>query len=255
MEALTEKIAERNYSTEFEQWWHSTGTWVEPANQRRGGESGVRLLHSPNTGYPLLYCKLQSNHIYRSLLHPLGRPTILRELEAYRAFARLGIGTARIVYCMVRRHEGQKQALLVTEALQGFISLEQWYASKHDTTLTKAMLRQLATTLKRLYLAGWQHGCCYPKHIFVKVQGRDGNEPSVEIVLLDLEKSRRRWWISRTSRCDLDQLGRHRGAMPDADMTYLRQAYQQALNDPWGMLRQRTILPIWIRFLSKDTVA
>ncbi|WP_315292214.1 lipopolysaccharide kinase InaA family protein, partial [Ectopseudomonas oleovorans] len=59
----------------------------------------------------------------------------------------------------------------------------------------------------------------------------------VDIALLDLEKSRRRWRVASASRRDLGQLDRHRGAMPDADMSYLHQAYQQALNDPWGGLQ------------------
>lgn len=234
MDVLTDKAAARSYSTEFDRWWHSSGAWVEPVNQRRGGQSGVLLLHPWDSSRPALYCKRQSGHIYRSLLHPLGRPTILRELEAYRAFARLGVRTPSIVYCRARRHQRQWQALLITEALQGFVSLEQWYAGRHDPVLTKAVLRQLAITLARLHLGGWQHGCCYPKHIFVKVQGRGGKEPSVEIALLDLEKSRRRWRLANASRRDLAQLQRHRGAMPDTDIDYLRQAYQQMLNAARG---------------------
>jgi hypothetical protein len=59
----------------------------------------------------------------------------------------------------------------------------------------------------------------------------------VDIALLDLEKSRRRWRAASAARRDLGQLDRHRGAMPEADMLYLRQAYQQALNTPWGGLQ------------------
>lgn len=179
-----------------------------------------------------MYCKRQSGHIYRSLRHPWGRPTILRELQAYRALSCLGIRTPNILYCAARKHSGQWQALLITEALQGFVSLEQWYEQDHEPSLKQLILQRLAVTLVRLHLGGWQHGCCYAKHIFVKAHS-DGD---VDIALLDLEKSRRRWRASSAARRDLSQLGRHRGAMPEADMLYLRQAYQQVLSAPWGRL-------------------
>lgn len=233
MGVISEQALAALPSTEFDRWWHSPGQWVEPANQRRGGESGVRLLQHWDSSRPLLYCKRQSGHTYRSLRHPLGRPTILRELQAYRAFARLGIRTPSIVYCSARKQAGQWQALLVTEALPGFVSLEQWYSEPHTPQLNQVMLQRLAVTLARLHLGGWQHGCCYAKHLFVKARG-DGD---VDIALLDLEKSRRRWRVASASRHDLGQLDRHRGAMPDTDLSYLRQAYQQALNDPWGGLQ------------------
>lgn len=230
MGILSEKALVALPSSEFERWWHSPGEWVEEANQRRGGESGVRLLHSWDNSRPALYCKRQSGHIHRSLRYPFGRPTILRELEAYRALARLGIRTPNIVYCAARRQAGQWQALLVTEALLGFISLEQWYAQPMPVAETHEMLRQLALTLVRMHQGGWQHGCCYAKHIFVRLRAPD----DIDIALLDLEKSRRRWRATSASRRDLGQLDRHRGAMPDADMSYLRQAYQQARNAAWA---------------------
>jgi len=88
-----------------------------------------------------------------------------------------------------------------------------------------------------LHLAGWQHGCCYPKHIFVKSQVNEGGTVTVEIALLDLEKSRRRLRIKDAARRDLGQLGRHRGNMPETDLLFLHQAYQQALNNPAGVLQ------------------
>jgi len=233
MGILSEKALTALPSTEFDRWWHSPGEWVEPANQRRGGESGVRLLQHWDTSRPALFCKRQSGHIYRSVRHPWGRPTILRELQAYRALARLGVRTPNIVYCAARKQGGQWQALLITEALKGFVSLEQLYEQAHSPQLTQRMLQRLAATLARLHLGGWQHGCCYAKHLFVKAHG-DGD---VDIALLDLEKSRRRWRAASAARRDLGQLERHRGAMPEADMLYLRQAYQQALNTPWGGLQ------------------
>lgn len=210
----------------FDRWWHSPGQWVEPANQRRGGESGVRLLRQRDPMRPALYCKRQVGHTYRSWRHPFGCPTILREQRAYQALSRLGIKTPDIVYCAARRRHGRWEALLVTEVLDGFVSLEQWYEGAHDVALGKAVLRQIAVTLARLHRARWQHGCCYPKHIFVRVYPGEEEASRVEIALLDLEKSRRRWCAESASRHDLSQLTRHRGNMPENDLFLLHDAYQ-----------------------------
>lgn len=228
MGVLSDKAIQALTSSEFELWWHSPGQWVEAANQRRGGESGVRLL--PREHGPNLYCKRQTGHLYRTWLHPFGRPTILRELQAYRALARLGIRTPNIVYCAAQQQQGQWQALLVTEELVGFVSLEQWYATASNAG-NHRLLEQLALTLLRLHQGGWQHGCCYPKHVFVKQQGN-----TVQIALLDLEKSRRRFNSGSAAKRDLGQLERHRGAIPEADLLYLRQTYQQALKNRKGVL-------------------
>lgn len=213
--------------SDFERWWDSEGQWVEPPNQRRDGESGVQLLQQ---GDKLLYCKRQHGHLYRTLRHPLGKPTVLREIQAYQALSTLGINTPRMVYGSARKLKGQWQALLVTEALQGFVSLEQWYNTADCHPFSQSILRQLALTLARLHRARWQHGCCYPKHIFVRLQPDAGGIPQADIALLDLEKCRRRWRVRDASSHDLRQIERHRGNIPLADLTYLYSAYQTALD-------------------------
>lgn len=230
MVALSSVASAQPGSTQFDRWWNSTGVWVEPANQRRGGESGVQLLNRGDTQQLPLYCKRQVGHLYRSLRHPFGRPTVLRECDAYRTLARLGIRTPNIVYCATRRKDQQWQALLVTESLQGYVNLTQWYEENTSPQLRQRVLRQLAITLARMHQAGFQHGCCYPKHIFVKLHSGSAGQTEVEIALLDLEKSRQRWRASNASRHDLRQLMRHRGAIPEADVVLVNQLHQQALH-------------------------
>lgn len=214
-------------ANEFEHWWHSQGQWVEPPNQRRGGESGVQLLQQ---GGMLLYCKRQHGHLYRTLRHPLGKPTVLREIQAYQALSALGIATPRMIYGCARKRKDQWQALLVTEALHGFVSLEQWYNAADRHMASQPVLHQLALTLARLHRARWQHGCCYPKHLFVRLRPDASGAQQADIALLDLEKSRRRWRIRDASRRDLRQLERHRGNIPMADLDYFYSVYQTALN-------------------------
>ena len=213
----------------FERWWQCRGAWVEPLNCRREGESGVQLLQPRDASHPPLYSKRQTGHLYRSLRYPLGRPTILRELQAYQAFARLGVRVPKLIYGSARTQEGQWQALLITQALTGFISLEQWYQEPRSEEHTRCMLTELANTLARLHQGRWQHGCCYAKHVFIRLRDADGSAPDAEIALLDLEKSRRRWRTADASRHDMRQLKRHCGAMPDGDWQLLSEAYAKAL--------------------------
>lgn len=229
MVALTSGASAQPYITHFDRWWNSAGAWVEPVNQRRGGESGVQLLTRSDASQLPLYCKRQVGHLYRSIRYPFGRPTVLREYDAYRTLARLGIKTPNIVYCATRRKDQQWQSLLVTESLRGFVSLTQWYEESDSPELNQRVLRQVAVTLARMHQVGFQHGCCYPKHIFVKLQPGIASKADIEIALLDLEKSRHRWRAKDASRHDLHQLMRHRGSIPETDVLFVNQIHQQVL--------------------------
>lgn len=73
----------------FDYFWRQQGEWVEEPNRRRGGESGVQRVMSSNGR--LLYSKRQTGHIYRSWLHPFGRPTVLRERDAIKGLRLLDV--------------------------------------------------------------------------------------------------------------------------------------------------------------------
>ncbi|EQM69809.1 hypothetical protein L682_12105 [Aquipseudomonas alcaligenes OT 69] len=87
----------------------------------------------------------------------------------------------------------------------------------------------LGTELARLHKGRWQHGCLYPKHIFVKTLTNTLGGVQVEVALLDLEKSRQRWSVGKASRKDLSQLRRHWGELPKDDLLALEGSYQLAL--------------------------
>lgn len=212
----------------FEEWWQAQGEWVEEANQRRGGESGVQRL--PGNGH-VLYCKRQSGHLHRSLRYPFGRPTVLREAESIRAFRALGLGVPELVYCGSRKQGGAWQALLVTEELAGFLALDRWYAEQAASASPAArmmLLDRLGQALAVMHGAGWQHGCLYAKHVFVRVEeGISG--PVVELALIDLEKCRRRWLRAFAARHDMAQFVRHLGGMPLEDWRRVEAAHAIAL--------------------------
>ncbi|MHC6224186.1 lipopolysaccharide kinase InaA family protein [Pseudomonas sp. X10] len=231
-------VAQRPAS-EFDYYWQQQGEWVEEPNLRRGGESGVQRL-CDETGQ-VLYAKRQVGHIYRSLFHPFGRPTVLRELDALNSFEQLGVRVPHIVYCGVERDsDNQWRALLVSKALDGFVDIDSWYAEgareRFGQDLHDRVLEDLANNLARMHRGHWQHGCLYGKHVFVKVIG-DGAQVSAEVALLDLEKCRRRISCHRAAANDLSQLRRH-SSLNEAEWTKLLYFYQMAFGSAVKGLEQ-----------------
>ncbi|KOP54334.1 MULTISPECIES: lipopolysaccharide kinase InaA family protein [Pseudomonas syringae group] len=214
---------------EFSHFWSQRGEWVEEPNVRRGGESGVQRLLTDDG--QTLYAKRQTGHIYRSLLHPLGRPTVLREREALEGLRKLGVVVPEVVFCGATRDaDNAWRALLVTVALEGFGEIEKWLAAggreRHGELFYERMLKEVANTLARMHLGRWQHSCLYVKHIFVRVTG-DGPDAEVEVALLDLEKGRRRLTAHGAAQHDMKQLRRH-SSFSTADWQKLVYFYQSA---------------------------
>ncbi|QCI10902.1 InaA protein [Pseudomonas putida] len=222
-------VVAQNGESRFDYFWRQQGEWVEEPNQRRGGESGVQRLNDAD-GH-LLYAKRQVGHIYRSLRYPFGRPTVLRELDALHSFEQLGVRVPRIVFAGAQRDaEHQWQALLVSEALDGFVDLDTWMAEgaweRYPQVVHERMLKDLADNLARMHLGHWQHGCLYGKHVFVKITGA-GEQARAEVALLDLEKCRRRISCQRAASNDLRQLRRH-SSFNEAQWQTLLYFYQMA---------------------------
>lgn len=200
---------------DFNSWWARTGEWVEEPNQRRGGESGVQFLAPETPEQPWLYSKRQTNHMFYSLRYPFGHPTALREKNAIQGLERLGAKAPKLVFYGAIKKGKDWHALLVTEALTGFVDLDQWYSQQRtqpaDSATISSVLQEVANNFYKMHTGGWQHGCCYSKHIFVKVN--PAHAP--QVAFIDLEKARRRWPAHRAALHDIKQFGRHRGAMPE----------------------------------------
>lgn len=212
---------------DFENWWQLSGDWVEPPNQRRGGESGVQRLITPQG--ELAYSKKQKHHIYRSLRYPFGRPTVLREYDAFIALDALAIPIPQLLYCGVKE---DGRALFITKALEGFIDLDQWLTTKrsqYPITLIEQLLEKIAQITAIMHLNKYQHGCLYGKHIFVKVT-EDGTQPIIEVALLDLEKVRRRFNHLKPALHDLPKLERHSMLLPNEWQHFLN-CYEEAFGE------------------------
>lgn len=211
-------------SSDFEYWWGLEGQWVEEPNNRRGGTSGVQRLIRP--GKTTLYIKRQTNHFYRSARHPLGEPTIVREITALKDLAGAGVNVPHMLYGGTDRESGAWRGLLVTEELQGYMEIDQWYRRNEKSPWGEAirqnMLESLAGAFKRMHRIRRLHGCCYAKHIYVRVDG-----DKVQAAFLDLEKSRKRHTVYSAAQHDLKQFGRHRGLMPEQDYQRFLEYYEK----------------------------
>ncbi|SEN13301.1 Lipopolysaccharide kinase (Kdo/WaaP) family protein [Pseudomonas sp. ok272] len=213
----------------FDYFWSQHGEWVEEPNVRRGGESGVQRIRRDDG--QLLYAKRQTGHIYRSWLFPFGRPTVLRELDALTGLRALNVRVPEVVFCGARRDPvHQWRALLVTKALDGFVEIEDWYASggreRHGEAFHDQVLLDLAQNLARMHKGRWQHSCLYIKHIFLRVTG-EGETAKAEVALLDLEKCRKRPLSKQAAAHDMKQLRRH-SSWKSADWEKLVYFYETA---------------------------
>ncbi|AZS50904.1 InaA protein [Entomomonas moraniae] len=217
----------------FEQWWSTQGEWVEQPNQRRGGESGV--LRTTTEDGKVIYIKRQENHIYRDIFHPFGQATIIREYKAYCALTKAQVNVPKLIYCGVQN----KKAILVTEALDGFIDLDSWMEQNqgqpfYAETLNK-ILTETATMLAKLHLNKLQHGSLYGKHLFVKAETNE--QPLVEVALLDLEKIKKRNTAKEAALHDIPKIKRH-SLLNSEQWHFFVNAYEQAFGSKLPKLHQ-----------------
>lgn len=181
-------------------WWTVEGEWAEPPNYRRGGESGVqRVTLDSGDAY---YVKRQCNFLYRSLRHPLGAPTLLREWRNLQRFASLGVPTAEMIAFQMRRVDDLWHAMLVTRALDGYVSLQDGLRrGLWDAGTRSAILPAVLDAIAPLHRARRKHGHLYDKEVFVRPA-----DERVDVAFLDLELCRRHVSRRKAAESDLRRL-------------------------------------------------
>jgi len=207
----------------FERFWNIAESWVEEPNSRRRGSSGVNLT-TFNGGS--IYVKKQVNHLHYSIPYPMGRPTVLREAEAIAAVRELGINVPEIIYCESRRVDGAHHTLLVTRALDGYLSLADFDAQSPnvDELDNYKLIRAVASTLAILHRNRWQHSALHAKHILVRRYRSD-----YKVALIDLEKMRRRLTFQQASLHDINHFSRHQSCWDRVHWHQFLDEYQKAL--------------------------
>lgn len=190
-------VLQRSGLADFEALWALDLPAVDNLNQGRGGWSGVSRLEVDGQSY---YLKRQCNYLVRSVRKPFGEPTFGREFRNI------------LLY-----HLGE------------------WLANWQDlkTQTRDAILEACGSMVNRLHEEGLKHGCLYPKHIFLRPNGR-----CFDACLIDLEKTRPMLFDRRGRVRDIEALVRRAGAWREQDVRALMSAYLRCSADdvalaPW----------------------
>lgn len=199
----------------FEAMWDMPVDWFEEPNQRRGGWSGVGRVQLENQAgeISVFFVKKQQNHGRKSWLHPFsGEPTFRREFERLQFLQTHNFKAPQAVFYAETSAKGNQRAILVTKALAGYVSADNFNADwQHNTPRVEKLplIAKIAKEIKRFHDFGLVHRALYPKHIFVKYPQATQDGIEAEVALIDLEKAR--FQLGSTSRAifDLAALCRH----------------------------------------------
>lgn len=223
---------ERHGLASFDALWSVQLTAVDEPNVERGGWSSVFRLELDGSAF---YLKRQSNHLTRALAHPFGEPTFAREFRNIRRYARLGVPALQASFFGQRKVGGERRAILLTRALDGWKDLDGWLKrwSELDDSQHEAIIGAVGGLARTLHQAGQMHGCFYPKHIFLREEGGRW-----QACLIDLEKTRPLLLGRRDRIKDLEPLVRRASIIGEQGVRYLLEAYldDSRLAVPW--LRQ-----------------
>jgi len=187
-----QKLLELNGLDKFDEVWTAEAEWIEVPNSDRGGWSGVSRLYLalPEGGEIMAYLKRQQNHIRPSLRHPIsGEATFAREFSIIRRLEQHGVPSLKPMLFATTKQNGKWRAMLMTEELAGYQSLEELMMNGAVEAMTlhekRRLLAAVADLVRRMHAAGVQHRSLYAKHLFVQ---REGN--GYKVAIIDLEKSR-----------------------------------------------------------------
>ena len=127
----------RHGLADFDALWARQLDAVDEPNTSDGGWSSVFRLELDGQGY---YLKRQSNYLTRTLSKPFGEPTFAREFRNISRYRKLGIPALQAAFFGERKVEGERRAMLLTRALDGWNDLdsllEQWPQLSDDQHLS-----------------------------------------------------------------------------------------------------------------------
>jgi len=177
----------------------------------RSGWSTVTLLplEFPDGREERLIVKRQQNHTSRTIRHPFrGVPTFEKEFYNIQHYRQLGIPTIESVYYARRNSPDGIQAVLVTEYLEGYRSLNELVTTwrehgRPNRVELNSLIKAVASLIGKLHSKGLQHNSLYPKHLFIHQEG-----DKTRVKLIDLETTKRRPFGNWRRIRDLESLHR-----------------------------------------------
>ena len=211
VDPVWQKLLEGNKAVNFEQLWARNDAWFEKPNSGRskGGWSGVCRIE---IGGKFFFLKKQEKFLTYSLKAPFGQSLVVKEKDNLARFNNLKIPCVKLVYFGVRKFKGRVQGMIMTEALNGYISLDEAVLGYERLPLEKRrkVIHSLAKLVKFTHEKGQMHNSLYPKHLFIEENFARGGEPSQEPLsrFIDLETAKKAKNGSKKQLRDLDTLDR-----------------------------------------------
>jgi len=223
-------LLDANELRAFDDFWALDIPAVDEGNYGRGqdGWSNVCIQKKKNDDGKnhRIVIKRQSNYYSHTLHHPLrGIPTFVKEFNFIRTYEALQVPALKAVYFATRLQDGDMQAILVTEYLEGYRSLEDVikdWARGAKRAQRKPVINCVATLVAQLHRQGLEHRCLFPKHIFVP-----DNPETKPACLIDLEKTRSRPLSFGRQVRDLTALARRSVSVCDRDKLRFLKSYLQ----------------------------
>lgn len=224
-------LLERHGLSDFQSLWDLALDAVDEPNTGRGGWSSVFRLDLEGQGF---YLKRQSNYLTHTLHRPFGEPSFSREFRNISRYRKMGIPALQAVFYGERKVNGERRAILMTRALDGWTDLDALLQRWNEVpgAERRAILRACGQLARTLHGAGQIHGCFYPKHIFVQAQTQPQTQDAAySAQLIDLEKTRPSLFGQRDLAKDLEPLFRRAPMWTQAEQRELLGAYLQAPGD------------------------
>jgi len=231
-----QEIFSRLELNSFDKLWAKKIDWFEEPNHKRGGWSGVGhvLLESGQDKLDV-FIKKQKNHGRKTILHPkTGEPTFRREFKRLQFLEKHGVNAAKVIF-YDEQHQNSDKAILITEALVDYKSLEtvlleESLDKKLSLSQRRRLIKNVATLLRDFHETGLQHRALYSKHVFVK-----SIEKNPEIALIDLEKARVNLFLLRRAYYDLSQLNRNIQYVTKSERLYFLLQYFRTNQLNWRL--------------------
>lgn len=187
--------------TDFDSWWDVKGELVEEGNFR-GNDNNAFWSHVSRIKLPdgrTVYLKRQQNHFPNNVILKL-RKLLTFEIEwkNYQRLQAAGVPTMNIIHFAKRKHNGNRQCILVSEELKDMSPMDEvigWF-SKNGWPPRKqrlAILDAIAKTVRQLHQHGMIHNALYGRHIYINIPFVNGTpvlQNDYHTCLIDLERTK-----------------------------------------------------------------
>ena len=195
-------VLEQAGYSDFDSWWAAEGELVELGNFRGKDDntswSHVCRIHLDDGR--VIYLKRQQNHYPNNLILKLRKvPTFELEWRNYQRLQSAGIPTMKIVYFASRKHRGNQQCIVASEALTGMCDIDKlarWYEQHGWPPRAQrlAILDSVHQVIKKMHQAGMIHNALYGRHVYLNIPFVDGAPAPVpeqlQTHLIDLERTK-----------------------------------------------------------------